>query len=338
MGDVALTTPVVHCLAEQNPELRITVLTKEAFAPLFAFAPSNVEVMGVNLDNYSGIFGLERLYKELRNRNFDQVADFHDVLRTKYLRMRFRMNGVKVAVIDKGRAEKKALLGHGTDRPMITHSTERYRLTLRQLGYDVALNFKRLYNPADEDFGPVESRVGRKPEGERWIGIAPFAAHEGKIYPLDCTQLIAQWLADRGMKVFIFGSGEEERHIVSGWQKQNIKSVCGKVGGLKNELLLMSQLDCMIAMDSANMHMAAIVGTPVVSIWGATHPKMGFSPINQPMENCVQKRSLLCRPCSVYGNKKCRYGDYRCMTHLAPHRVFKQVLKVLGEPVEIVLK
>ena len=45
---------------------------------------------------------------------------------------------------------------------------------------------------------------------------------------------------------------------------------------MRTELNLMSHLDVMLSMDSANMHLASLVNIPVVSVWGATHPYAGF--------------------------------------------------------------
>lgn len=329
MGDVAMTVPVIHALATQHPDLRITVLTRKHLADLFSWTPSNVEVMGVNLDDYKGIGGLERLYSQLRQRRFDTVADLHDVLRTKYLRTRFRMSGRQVAVIDKGRKQKQALIGHGTDAANLPHMTERYADVFRHLQLSVSLDFQRAFDPRLEDFTPIENRVGRKTG--RWIGIAPFAAHEGKIYPLHLMQQVAVTLASRGYHVFLFGAGNKERQILQAWEQEGIRSVCGQMGGLRNEMLLMSRLDAMVAMDSANMHMAALVGTPVVSVWGSTHPKAGFTPWGQPATNIVQTDTLTCRPCSVYGNQPCQFGDYRCLSHIRPETIVQAVESCINQ-------
>ena len=80
--------------------------------------------------------------------------------------------------------------------------------------------------------------------------------------------------------MLLFGAGKKEGDILQTWentQPSTVLNVCGKMGGLKNEMLLMSQLDLMISMDSANMHIASIFGITTLSIWGATHPKAGFS-------------------------------------------------------------
>lgn len=331
MGDVALTVPVVHSLAQQHPELRITVLTKQFCAPMFDWMPGNVEVMGIDLSKVNGLPGLERLYQQLSKRKFDAVADLHDVLRTKYLRTRFRIGRAQVAVIDKGRKEKKAIVNHSQEVGSLPTTSERYADVFRQLGFDIRLDFDRAFNPRHENFTPVEKRVGHKAQGERWVGIAPFAAHAGKVYPLGQMRQVAERLASQGFRVFLFGAGQTERDTLAQWETQQIKSVCGQLGGLHNEMLLMSQLDCMVAMDSANMHLSALVGTPVVSIWGATHPKTGFMPWHQPADNIVQRDDLDCRPCSVYGNKPCQFGDYRCLSGISPDTVVERVIKTVTQ-------
>ena len=87
----------------------------------------------------------------------------------------------------------------------------------------------------------------------------------------------------------------------------------------------MRGLDVMLSMDSANMHLASLVGTRVVSVWGATHPYAGFLGWGQRMEDCVQK-DLPCRPCSIYGSKPCRYGDFRCLNSITPEEIVRAVL------------
>lgn len=92
---------------------------------------------------------------------------------------------------------------------------------------------------------------------------------------------------------------------------------------------MMGQSDVMLSMDSANMHLASLVGTRVVSLWGGTHPYAGFLGWNQKPEDCIQV-DLLCRPCSVYGNKDCLRGDYACMNGIAPDQIIEKFLSLRG--------
>ena len=90
----------------------------------------------------------------------------------------------------------------------------------------------------------------------------------------------------------------------------------------------MSKLDVMLSMDSANMHLASLVGIPVVSVWGATHPYAGFMGWNQSIENAVQV-DLYCRPCSIYGNKPCYRGDYACMNLIKPEQIIQKIDNII---------
>ena len=314
MGDAAMTVPVLYALATQHPDLRITMLTRTRFVPMFEWLPANVLVKGIDFAEQDGIIGLTKIYNKLKKGNFDAVADLHDVLRSKYIRTCFAMAGTKVATVDKGRKEKKALIGNGQTHAALKPMTERYAEVFRSLGLSLDLTQPGKITPKNEDFIAIRTLVGKKQEGEKWVGVAPFAAHTQKIYPLDKMQQVVNSLAEQGCKVFLFGAGKKEGDILKAWEdkQQQIISVCGKMGGLKNEMLLISQLDLMISMDSANMHIASIFGIPTLSIWGATHPKAGFSGYGQRADNELQI-DLPCRPCSIYGKKPCQFGDVHCM-------------------------
>jgi len=330
LGDVAMTVPVIDSLARQYPELQVTVLTANRCKEFFDWMPQNVSVKTINVKDYNGWSGLNKLYREVSDVNYDAVADLHDVLRTKFLKWRFRMAGKKVAVINKGYAEKRALIAHGNNSRQLKSTFERYLDTFRDLGLNVIPDFNNiLNNKKKEDFSQVFKVTGEKLPSERWVGIAPFATYEGKIFPLDRMKLVAKILAERGCKVFLFGAGKKEEEEVKTWERDGVMSVIGKLGGFHNELLLMSKLDCMISMDSANMHLASMVATPVVSVWGATHPKAGFLGWKQKNMYTVQL-DLRCRPCSIYGNKPCQYGDYRCMHFLPKEKILRHVYRVLG--------
>lgn len=319
-GDVAMTIPVIESLARQYPDLEITVLTQPFVAPLFTHLPSNVSFRGVKLADYRGIGGLYRLYKELKAEGYDAVADLHDVLRTKVIRTLFRLSGTKIATIDKGRAEKKALTrwNHKLFKPLKS-SFERYADVFRALGYEVAVQFTSIYKGKGKPtLSEIEALFAVSPKSgdERWIGIAPFAAHAGKLLPTETMlKLIEHLAAQPNNYLFLFGGKAEQSQLESWASNYNhTYSVAGRLG-LEKELVLLSHLDVLVAMDSANMHLASLVATPVVSVWGATHPYAGFMGWNQQEANAVQV-DLSCRPCSVFGNKPCKRGDYACLREI----------------------
>jgi len=331
LGDVAMTIPVIYSLAMKFPMHEITVLSRESFKPLFLNLPSNIQFIRADLNQkHKGFIGLNKLYGELETESFDYVADFHSVLRSKYLVSRFKISGIPTTSIDKGRNEKKKLTQKKNKRfvPLKSGSV-RYHEVLDKLGFHFTLRFESVLNKKFFDLSEITSRTGEK-STEKWLGIAPFAKHQGKIYPEELQlNVIEHFAKDKRVKVFIFGGGRIERNVAEGWMERfpTINSMVSKLN-MNQELILMSQLDVMYSMDSANMHMASLVNTPVVSVWGATHPYAGFMGWNQSLKNAVQV-DLFCRPCSVYGDKPCYRKDYACMYQISPEMIIKRIEKLL---------
>lgn len=324
LGDVAMTIPPVYDLCRAFPDKTFVFVTRTRMAGMFVNAPDNLIVEGVNLGNYRGIGGMRRLARQLQEKytGIEAVIDLHDVLRTKLLRFFIRRKGVRVSVIDKGRKEKKALVRHGARRyavkggePLPT-TEQRYRAAIQAAGYDAPSRFTSLFP------------VGKGHKGAQRVGIAPFAAHKGKIYPPDKMAQVVDLLADEGREVYLFGAGEEEKRVLDSWVKgrSNVVNMSAASKGLAEEMELMSGLDVMVSMDSGNMHLAAVAGTPrIVSLWGATHPSAGFSPFRVGSADMVQL-DMDCRPCSVYGNRPCRRGDYACLNGITPGMLLDKIL------------
>lgn len=325
LGDVAMTIPVVYSLAKQYPDLEITFLTRKNFEGMFLHQPSNFRFMGIDLKQYDGISGINRLYKELKKYSFDCVADFHGVLRTHQIRLLFKFSGIKIAKIEKGRGEKRKLTRRqNKELKQLPSSFQRYRNVLKKLGFNFDMIFKSVFENHPEDFNQITSMFGEK--NKKWVGIAPFAKHNEKVYPLELQEKVIEKLSqDENLQVFVFGGGKYEKEIVDGW-KEKYPSIISLIGSLNmgQELLLMSGLDVMLSMDSGNMHLASLTGVPVISVWGATHPYAGFMGWNQSEEDAIQI-NMECRPCSVFGQEPCYRGDRACMYGIKPERIIETI-------------
>ncbi len=334
LGDVAMTVPVVDTLARRYPTLKVTVLSRPTAAPLFAYMPANVAFRGVDLESdYVGIEGLRRMFDELTASGVDALADFHGVLRTHYLRLLFRLSGFPTAVIRKGRFAKRRLVRHVPNAfVQLPTSVERYCRVLARLGFPVTPDFRSLFPKGQEPPLPPGCGVPEKASRETWIGIAPFSAHRGKTYPPDMMEEVVGKLSAfyPDARLFVFSGDAEASPWREKWEARFPKLLftSGRLGGLGGELALMSRLDVMVSMDSANMHLASLVAVPVVSIWGATHPFLGFLGYGQDTKYAVQV-DLLCRPCSVFGGRPCRRGDYACLTLIPPDSVVSRVVELL---------
>lgn len=326
MGDVAMLVPVVANLAEQYPNTRITVLSRPFAKAFFENIAPNVGFMGADLKGENkGIKGLNKLYRRLQAKHFTAIADMHDVLRTKYLRFRFLVDRKKISHIDKHRKEKKLLCsGNKKYFKQLPSSFENYAAVLERIGYHITLSH---INSNPSPLKDLPEPFNTKNGNEKRIGIAPFAAHKGKIYPLEKMKEVISIITNKynNVRVCLFGAGKE-MEILNQWVSEfpSCINASAALKGLSQELVLMSNLDVMVSMDSANMHLASMMGTPVVSIWGATHPYAGFMGWEQKEEYAVQK-NMDCRPCSVYGNKQCARGDYACLNDIKPEEIVKKI-------------
>ena len=326
LGDVAMLIPVLYSCARKYPQENFLLITKKPLLSIFEHRPANIDMLGVdNKGKHKGIAGLIRLINELSKQNIKQIADTHNVLRSKIIRYYFRMTGRKAAVIDKGRKEKRALTRkHDKVFLPLKTSFERYYDVFHQLGYDFDIDFKSIFEYGQRDFELIKHITGTK--NNVWIGIAPLAKHQGKIYPFEKMSKVIEWLAsDSDKTIFLFGGKDEQKQLAKlAGTYPNVISTANTNLTFSKELLLMSYLDVMITMDSGNMHLASLVEIPVVSIWGATHPYTGFYGYKQDFNNVVQAE-LLCRPCSVFGNKVCYRNNYECMEMITPEMIVSKI-------------
>lgn len=329
LGDVAMTIPVLYSVCRANPGTRFVMLTKAWPASMFQDRPDNLMVVGVDVNKeYKGVFGLMKLARQLRKQyEIDAVADLHNVLRTRVISIFLRMSGIPVVHLDKERARRKALINHKTADP-VTPTIDRYRHVFERLDLSAPNNFTRLYEGKPLPTSPI---VLEKEPGQRWIAISPFSAHEGKVYPLELMEQVVGGLTQlENYWIFLMGGGKEEKIALRGIARKNkrVISMAEIKHGFIDEYALLGKCDVMLTMDSANMHLASLVGLKAVTIWGATAPQCGFQGYGQTSTDDIQL-DMDCRPCSIYGERECKYGDYRCLRNIHPDAIVKRVIDVV---------
>lgn len=309
-GDVAMLVPVFKEFLAQHLDVEIIMLSRKNFQDLFDDIP-RLYFKGIDLKEYNGIFGLKKLSSEIiKEFSPDIVGDFHQVLRTNILNLFFRLKGLPVYQLDKGRKEKKKLMSPKNKVKFpLKKTSERYADVFRKMGFQFFLSHQ---------LQPISSE-------KNGIGLAPFAQHYGKMLPLEKSFELAKNIA-KNQPIYFLGGGEKEIKILTQWEKEipNSQSLAGKLS-LKEELEIISKLEVMISMDSANMHLASLVGTRCISIWGQTHPFAGFLGYGQSEEDIIQIEDLDCRPCSIFGNKECYRGDWACLKQLEIKKILSRL-------------
>ena len=301
-----MAVPVCVEFLEQNPDVEIVFVSRDNFRDLFDQHP-RLKFHGISFDDYKGILGIRKLTRLLiKTYHPDYVADLHEVIRTKMVNSIFKRHGYKVFQIIKGKDEKEKLTNiWNLDKFPLKRTVERYADVFRKMGFSLELSYQ------------LRVQCHHKKD----IGFAPFAQHKGKMMPIEKSFELARILAQTH-KVYFFGGGKEENEILKQWETQiaNTQSLTGKLT-LREELQKIAELKVMISMDSANMHLASLMGTRCISVWGSTHHFAGFLGYGQSEDDIVEVKDLTCRPCSVFGDKECFRGDYACQEELNIQKV-----------------
>ncbi len=335
MGDVAMTIPVLRVFRATYPDVKLTVLTRKFFEPMFD-GINNLEVFHAEVDGkHKGFLGLIKLFTELRRLKIYAVADLHNVLRSKVLKALFRCIGIKTVAIDKGRAEKKALTKSKNKTFKQLKTTHvRYAEIFEKMGYPVDMQHHKFpqkppITDVINDLSVSSTSSGSNP-GKKKLGIAPFAQYESKTYPLGLMEKVIEQLSKQNTyEIFLFGGGERENAILNAISSKysNVVSVVGKLSFVE-ELKLIANLNGMVSMDSGNAHLAAMYGIPIVTLWGVTHPFAGFMPFGETMERAIlpELEQYDQIPTSIYGNKVPE-GYEKVMHTISPETVVKMVNK-----------
>lgn len=330
MGDVALMAPVLKSMRDQHQEVEIIILTRPAYKSFFTSIDGLRFFYPDFKKRHKGISGLFTLYKDLKNMGrIDYVIDLHDVIRSKVLRLLFRIGQTPAKKIDKGRKEKRLVIKGGKIR-ILSHSVERYRRVFEDAGFKINLSDRPWIKPSPDVLMEAFKKMGFYDAGVN-IGVAPYARHDLKMWPEENMAGLLKKISERiNAKYWLFGGREESEKLIAFREKIAGSTIVSGKLDLEEELAIMAKLNFMITMDSSNMHMAALTGTKVISIWGATDPMTGFGAWMQPEEHSVKipVDQLSCRPCTVYGKGKCRRKDHACMNWLTPEMVFNKVKEV----------
>lgn len=332
MGDVALLAPVLKSAADENPEAQLTLITRPKFLGLFSNLKS-IEVISADVDaDYRGLIGLWKLTGLIRKMDPTTVVDVHDHLRTKLIRFFLKLYGIQFVVFDKGRREKKSFIKSKNKENLkpLPHTCERYRLALIKAGLKITPAADPPFNEYIKSQLPLFLTGAA---GKRLIGLAPFAAHFTKMWPLEkFREVLKNFSNEKDITFLLFGGGKTEKEKLDSISAEfsNCINIAGKLS-LTEELSLMNHLDLMICVDSSNMHLAALAGIPVFSIWGGTHIDTGFGPFPNPNHRIIEipNSELSCRPCSVYGLPECPRKDHACMQQIGAETVTEALREML---------
>ena len=302
IGDIILTTPVIRCLKQQQPDTEIHYVTKNAFKTLLDNNPYLHKVHGIEKD-------ITEIVSVLKEENFDAIVDLHNNLRSLQLKYQLR----KPATVFKKLNFRKWLLVRFKINIMPPlHVVDRYMQTVAHWG--IQNDYKGL-----DYFIPVKDEVNIQnlpiTHQNGYIGFVIGAKHFTKQLPVEKVISICQKLNQP--LVLLGGKEDRERgEIISKSVGPLIYNACG-IYNLNQAASLVKQATRILSHDTGLMHIAAAFKKEIISVWGNTVPAFGFTPYGaSPSSKIVEVTGLSCRPCSKIGYDKCPKGHFKCMREI----------------------
>jgi ADP-heptose:LPS heptosyltransferase len=313
-----MTIPMIRAFNRAFPDVELSMLSKAFPLTIFSFE-SGLNTIAFDPQKYRGLFGLWQLSKLIVAEGITDVADLHFSLRSRILCFFLRWRGLNISQRTKQRRLRRQWTRKGPKpKELLDTQVQAYLKTIARLGF--LLEEKVLLDEI------VRNRVSAEFQK---VGIAPFAAHKHKTYPIGLTAELLKQLSTK-YRTVLFGAKGIESQQFDQWVSDGIAHENAATRSFEMQIQEIQSLGVMISMDSANGHIAANYGVPVITIWGATAPSCGFSVLAQPDENQFlpdpEKYPFL--PSSIFGKRTFK-GYEPAMASIDPQVILERVNQLM---------
>ncbi len=320
LGDIILTQPVVWKLHTEFPEAELHYIAKARFREV----PQSFGML-ITVINYSGSI---RQHLSLIKARYDLVFDLHNKLSSFLIKL--FCPGAKKITYDKKHQLRRAIAKKRSSQ-VIDSTLELYLTALIRAGVRLAkpdlgngLLFPKLF-PAEEKSRTLR-QIYHKQDGLKVIALFPGATHSTKMYPQESW---VKFILAAGESYYFWLMGSREEKELTEWIHSKTGNNSVDLAGFfsPGELIdAIAAADAVITNDSGPMHIAAALNKPQVAVFGATHPKLGFRPLNP--KAVVICKNISCQPCSLHGGKICPRKHLACLLTIKPEEVAAALKKV----------
>ena len=323
LGDVILTSPAVLNLKLAAPGNDVVFLTKERFRRV-AERFDGVDRV-VTIPDQSSLPELYSVLLELDAHGFDIVVDLHGNPRSWLSRKLIAAD--RKAVYPKRRIERLEAVrgrGHSVQSPSAwPHTIDLYNEAVAEIGLPVVCR-----RPQMRFSLPPREIQGFLDSSQPVVVIAPGAAHPPKQWPIEHFARVAELLHVRHGARIIWAVTDTDVHKVR--IRRHVRSE--DLFELVNEPVellaaIVAHARLTIANDSGVAHLSSAVGTPVLALFGPTHPVLGFAP--RGLRDQVVEVDEFCRPCSRHGARSCYRDEQYCFTRITPEVVVDRAVDVI---------
>ena len=314
LGDAVLATGLLRAIASARPDVRVGMVVRAGFDEILRGHPALHALHALDKGSRDGMAALA---EELREAAYDVALLPHRSLRSALLA---RRAGIRRRIGFR-QSDAPWLLTERVAYLISLHETDRNATLLERAGIvgDPAERMPWLV-PAPAAIDAIRERL--KDDPRRLVVLAPGSVWETKRWSAEGYAAVARALREEGCRVVLAGSGGERKLCEQIAEMAGLSTwsmLCG-VLTLAELVALISMAERVVTNDSAPLHIAESLGTPVTSIFGPTVPEFGFGP-RAPRSAVVERGGLDCRPCRIHGSRRCPIGTHECIRSIGVEEV-----------------
>ncbi len=327
IGDVILTTPALELLHRRFPTAKIHVLTEKKCLPVLAHNPHIERVWPIDKKNLPNLLTELRYYRQIAREGFDLVVDFQQLPRCRWVvafsRAPYRLSYPPTWY--------KRLLYNIHCQPAKAYAAQQKANLLAPLGIVWQGETPKIFLTEEERLAAKDmlAKAGLAPH-QHLITVDPTHVRATRCWPAEHFARLLDLVAehDPDMRfLLLYGPGEES--VVAGvaekMARQNNLLDVGHMLSLR-EMFAVQEKACLhVGNCSAPRHSAVAVGTPTLTLLGATSRNWTFPSLDH-QDMCL---GLPCQPCNKHD---CPIG-IKCLQELDPKTVFITLRDMLPPPV-----
>jgi heptosyltransferase-2 len=326
IGDIILTTPFIRQVRKTFPDAFIYYLVKKQFEELLKYNPHINRLLLYSKEKNAG--DLREIKKVIKKERMNYIFDLHNNWRSNYLRRNIKAE--YISHINKDKLKQIALVYFKKNcYNQVTAIPERYLQVAAGAG--VVSDNKGLeifWNDACEKRVAELLKKVKINENEDFVIISPGASFYTKRWPLEYFAKLVELIRQKfDYKILIIGNKDDLEWGKALSKYPDVFDFTSQLSLLETAVLI-AKSRALISNDSAAMHMAAAVKTPVLAIFGSSVKEWGFTPY-QAKHVIVEVPDLSCRPCSHIGKNRCPERHFRCMLDIKPEIVWDNFIKLI---------
>ncbi|MCK9611516.1 MAG: glycosyltransferase family 9 protein [Bacteroidales bacterium] len=174
----------------------------------------------------------------------------------------------------------------------------------------------RLY-PSQTDFDKVSSY-----KNQEYICIAPASLWKTKQFPEHKWVEFIHALPSKYM-VYLIGAKSDFGlcdNILRQTTSKTVQNIAGRLSLLETAALMRDAV-MNYTNDSAPMHLASALNSPVAAIFCSTVPDFGFGPSSENSHIIESDEKLNCRPCGLHGHNFCPENHFNCANNISVNQL-----------------